>query len=148
MVVLVSRNNDPRSLVMSDLIEYFTRHYSLVIDNDQGMYNAAWSAVREVTKASEVTVSQYRAMDEGTRRTAFASEIGDKLLELVREWCEAVTDEYHGTPGQMLISEVMIYDNAGSSDLAWALGADYLPENDDADDYFAEDDETDDEDNE
>src|SRR3954470_19663973 len=131
---------------MSDLVEYFIRHYSLVIDNDQGMYNAAWSAVSEVTKASDVTVSQYRAMDEETRRTTFAHEIGERLLSLVREWCDEVTEWYVGTPGAALISGIMIYDGE-SGELTWRLGCDYLPEEDsvDFDDYFAEDESHDDE---
>lgn len=124
---------------MSELTDYFVRHYSLVINNDQGSYLAACAEIGSITRASGVTVSEYLAMDDKERRSRFAEEIGEALLDLVREWCEKeITDCHYGSPGQLLVSEIMRYDGA---DLAWELGTNFLPENAEADSYFAEDEE-------
>lgn len=127
---------------MSEITEYFVRRYSLVINNDQESYNAAMSIVRGITRASGVTVSEYRGMTEEQRHAQFASAIGSEILDMVRESCENVTDKAAGTFGQLLITEAMNYSGG---DLEWALGVDFLPEDNEAEEYFDGDDEDDDE---
>jgi hypothetical protein len=121
---------------MTTVIEYFVRHYTLVLDNDQGLYNAVRTVIREVTKSADVTVSQYRAMSREDRATEFAGDIGEKVLDLVGERYLAAIEGREDTAGGMLIREIMIESDSG---ISWELGKHYLPESDDAGDFFDED---------
>lgn len=120
---------------MSEIVEYFTRHYSLVIDNDQGTYNAAQDVVRSVLTDSDVSLTEYLGMDEAERNKRFADDIGTRILELVEEWVSAALGE-RTDPGTLLIREAMAL-NGGS--LAYALGKHYMPENSEASEYLSDD---------
>ena len=122
---------------MSQITEYFVRHYSLVINNDQESYNGARSIVRDVTRSSGVTVSEYQAMTDDERHSRFAQVIGEEILTMIRESVENVTDKASGTFGAMIITEAM---NLDGGDMEWALGAGFLPEDNEADEFFDEDD--------
>jgi hypothetical protein len=126
---------------MSELTDYFVRHYTLVLNNYEEMYHSAISNVKRVTRDSDVTPSQYRAMSHDDRVKEFAGPIGESVLQLVEAWCfEALTDNDH--PGTRLMTEIMIFNG---SDLESALGETYLPEDSEADVYFIEgDDESED----
>lgn len=128
---------------MSELVEYFARHYTLVIDNDQGSYNAAYAAAREaiLEETPDVTLSQYRAMDSDVRSTAYAEAIGANVLALIEEWTDELLDEHHDTIGALLIREVLI---TTGSDIAYKLGEHYMPESSDADEFLTDDDDDDD----
>lgn len=141
-MVSVSSPRKAREPPCSTVVEYFVRHYTLVLDNDQGLYNAVRAAVRDVTTDSDVTLTQYRAMSEVDRFKEFGSAIGDKVLDLVGEWYNAAIEDRENTPGAMLISEIMIESD---SDIAWQLGKYYLPETNEADEFFSDEDDEDDE---
>lgn len=126
---------------MTTLTEYFVRHYTLVLDNDQSTYYAAVSAAKRAMRDSDVTLTQYLAMTTQERESRFAAEIGDKIADLIMGWCdEALIDRDH--PGALLMQEIMIYTD---DDINRQLGAHYLPEDADADEYLtAQDDDADD----
>jgi hypothetical protein len=121
---------------MYTLVEYFVRHYSLVLDNDQYTHSAVQEAIQEITKSSDVTAAQYRAMSATDRATEFASSIGEKVLELIGEWYNEAIEGREDSVGGLLIREIMI-DNG--SEIGWELGKNYLPEDSDADEFFNED---------
>lgn len=124
---------------MDRLTEYFVRHYTLVIDNDQSTYWPAISAAKRVMRESDVTPAQYRAMSSQERADTFASEIGSRLIDLIQGWCEeALIDRDH--PGALLMNEIMIF---GDSDIEYHLGAHYLPEDSELDEYLTAEDEDD-----
>lgn len=126
---------------MSELVEYFVRHYSLVLDNDRGSYNAVRRAVRDAVEGEspELTLSEYRAMSAGERRDAFAEPIGAAVLELVDEWVGEVLGD-RGDVGALLIREVLM---TNGSSLAWALGESYIPEDADAAEFLFDEDDDD-----
>lgn len=122
---------------MSELIEYFTRHYTLVLDNDQGSYNAVRAATREAIteETPDVTLAQYVAMSTEDRATAYAYTIGASILALVEEWTDELLDEHHDTMGALLIREVLLTDG---HDLAYALGEHYMPDDSDAQEFLSD----------
>jgi hypothetical protein len=117
---------------MDDLTRYFVRHYTLVLDNDQGSYNMCREFARDVLTSEEVTLSEYLGMSVHGRADRFAMDIGNRILE----WIDEVIDETltgGGGLAEMLIREVM---NTSDSDIAFHLGAHYLP---DADEFLSDD---------
>jgi hypothetical protein len=112
---------------MSELIEYFARHYSLVIDNTEYSYNEACRVAREAVleETPEVTAEQYAAMSTADRETAYAYAIGTGILALVEEWTDELLDEHEGTMGAQLLHEIRI---TNGSDMAYELGTHYIPE--------------------
>lgn len=122
---------------MTTVVEYFTRHYSLVIDNDQSMHNASVRGARSVLVESGVSLAEYLAMDDKQRAARFAEQIGEKIFNMVEALTmEAVADLDH--PGSLLIREIMIFS---SSDLGWSLGKHYMPEDSEVLEYLVDDDE-------
>jgi hypothetical protein len=122
---------------MTTIVEYFVRHYTLVLDNDQYPYNEVRRAIREITRDSDVTKSQYLAMSETDRMGAFGSAIGEKVLEMVGEWYADAIDGREDSIGGMLIRGIMIESD---SDIAWELARHYMPEDSEADEFFSDDD--------
>lgn len=121
---------------MSELVEYFTRHITLVIDNDQASYWPATRAAVRVVRDSGVTRSEWLALDAKARRERFAEPIGDKIMELVNAWfTEAVVPD---SIGGQIAHEVMIL---ADSELEWALGAHYIPDDADIVDLLDDDEE-------
>lgn len=127
---------------MSDLIEYFVRHYTLLLDN--GPYFACQAATRAaiLEETPEVTLAEYRAMSEEDRITTYAESIGASILGLIEEWTDQVLDSYEGEHGRndiglTLIREVLI---TNGSDMAYELGKHYLPEDSEADEFLTDDD--------
>lgn len=117
------------------LVEYFVRHYTLVIDNTESTYGSAVNAAKTVMLESAVTVSEYKAMSNTERAERFASEIGDRIISLIQGWCEeAISDRNH--PGSLLMSEIMIF---ADSEIEWYLGKHYLPEESEFGDYLIAD---------
>ena len=124
---------------MSELVEYFARHYTLVLDNDQGSYHAVRDAVREAMREEtpDLTVSGYRAMADDERRSTYAYTIGASVLGLIEEWTDEIMDQSDDGIGALLIREVLI---TNGSDLADELGRHYLPEDNDIDNFLDADD--------
>ncbi len=122
-----------------EVIDYMTRHITLVLDTDQGTYNAVMSAVRKVFRYDfgTVTVGEYRQMDDAKRRELFAQSIGEAVLDLFHELVAEVTDQHHGHTGQLLITEIL--PSQGDYDLEWRLGQHYMPETNDAADFMTDD---------
>lgn len=121
---------------MSEVTEYFLRHYTLVIDNSEMSHRAANRAGRRVLIDSGVTFKEYEAMSERERADRFASDIGSKVIELIDGWYhESVTDAQY--IGSQLSGEVMIL---ADSELEWALGDHYMPETSDAEEFLPADD--------
>lgn len=115
---------------MSEVTEYFLRHYTLVIDNDQASYWPAVAAAKQVLLDSGVTFGEYESMSRRERADRFASDIGDKIIDLIIDWWADVPT---GGVGWQLAAEVMIL---ADSELEWALGDHYMPETGDAEDYL------------
>lgn len=126
---------------MSELVEYFVHHYTLVMDNDQGTQNACLRATRDALGEQGATLAGYVGMTDEERRTSYASAVGANILALIEEWTDEVLDEHEGSVGVALIRDVLI---TNGSDIAYELGAHYLPDSDDASDFLDEDDEPDD----
>lgn len=127
---------------MDTVIEYFVRHYTLVMNNDQSTHYVVREVIREVLSDSDVTLTQYRAMTAHDRAVEFASAIGGRVLDLIDEWYLDQIKE-RDSIGGLLIREIMY---TSGDDLGFALGRSYLPEDDDADNFFSDDEDTDDDD--
>lgn len=121
---------------MDSIVEYFAHHYLLVYNNTQQMYNAAVGHAKYVMRRSGVTVSQYLAMDDKEREQRFAQEIGERILiDIESGVTKALTGDWDA-PASLLIREVM---RTNGSDLGWLLGADFLPQDGEADAYLSDD---------
>ena len=117
---------------MSDVTEYFVRRYTLVLNNDEGMYKAVRERVKQIMRMSSVTLSEYLAMTDEEREKEFAQEIGNRVLTMIEEWWEeAICNRDH--PGVWIVKEAMMFSGG---DLAYALGKSFLPENGEADEYL------------
>jgi hypothetical protein len=127
---------------MNAVVEYFVRHYTLVLDNDQASYDDIREAVQTITRDSDVTKAQYLAMSETERMGAFGSAIGERVLDMIGEWYNAALTGRENSLGGSLIREIMIESD---SDIAWALARHYMPEDSEADEFFADDETADDE---
>lgn len=131
---------------MTELAEYFTRCYSLVIDNTQASENAAVQAARNAVleESPDLTPAQYRAMSSSERRTAYAAAIGANILALIEEWTDEVIDSAEASGespiGVELIKEALVRTGG---DLSWELGDHYMPEVGDADEWLMPEDEDD-----
>lgn len=122
---------------MGELVEYFTHHYTVVLDNDQESYLEVRRAVREaiVEESPELTLAGYRAMGRDERVTAFAYTIGASVLALVEEWTDEAIGGRELETGGQLIKEVLI---TNGSDMAYALGEYYMPEDGDAAEFLTD----------
>jgi hypothetical protein len=129
---------------MSELTDYFVRHYTLVLDNEQGSSEAVNEAAREVVAADGVTLAEYKALSTQERNHRFAAAIGDRVIDLIAEWFDAIRPE-HDSTGWLLATEVM---QLGDSQIQRGLGEHYMPEDDDMENVLDEDDEDDEDDEE
>jgi len=127
---------------MSELTEYFLRHYTLVLDNDQGTHEAVRKVVRDFFREEEVPLAEYLGMSVRERADRFASELGERILNLISEWIEEWVPDRRAGVGAELIHECMFLAG-GSQELEWALGDHYLPEDVDADNFMDDEDEED-----
>lgn len=114
---------------MSELTDYFVRHYTLVLDNEQRTHNQTLRAARRVVVDSGVSLAEYKAMPLVKREELYAEAIGDRIGEIIES-------EAGNLP--MIASEVMMhYDGQ----VQWGLGKHYMPEDSDMDGYLDEDEE-------
>lgn len=126
---------------MSELTEYFVRHYTLVMDNDYATYHAVTDLAQERVRDSGITRAGWLALDVSARELQFASYIGEAVLNMISALCdEALSDHDH--PGGLLMREIMIFS---SSDIEYAIGCHYMPEDADIAELL-EDDAADDDD--
>lgn len=118
------------------LVEYFVRHYTLVIDNDQSTYRAATYAARQVVRDSDITRTEWLALSTQEREERFADDIGDAILSLIENWCdEALVDR--DNRGALIMREVMIF---GDSDIGYGLGQHFMPKDADIADLLDDED--------
>lgn len=117
----------------NEIAQYLLDGYTLVIDNTADAYHAAVYAAREVVIDSEVTLSEYRAMNAEERESAYAQAIGDRIEELLDDWTRPMVEG--ATIGHLLIAQ--IYDTSGGW-LKWSLGKHYMPDPDEADEFLTE----------
>ncbi len=123
----------------SELTNYFVRHYTLVIDNDQSSYDAATRVAKRVVRKSGITRAEWLALSTKEREERFAGEIGDEIMDLVNAWfTEAVVND---SIGGMLAHEVMVL---ADSEIQWYLGKHYTPEDADIVDLLDDEDDEDD----
>ena len=121
---------------MDELTEYFRRHYTLILDNDQYSYELAREIAREAVVNEMPTMSEYRVMSLGERSDNYAVAIGEAILEAVYELIvEALGD--HNSLASMMVREIL----PNWSELAGALGEHYMPETEDMEGLLDEDDE-------
>lgn len=125
---------------MSDVTEYFVRHYSLVIDNDQSTYHAATGAALDVVRDSDITRAEWLALSTEERNGRFAGEIGDRIGDLIEEWTEAALSDRDGA-GALILREISAHN---FSDVRWGLGEHFMPDDSDAADLLGDDSEGDD----
>lgn len=125
-------------LVDCDLVDYFVRHYTLVMDNDQGPYFECIRATHEaiLAESPDLTLAEYLAMNDSQRETAYAAEIGAGILGLIEEWTDEVMDASGDGIGAQLIRAVLI-----TNGVAYELGKHYMPENGDAPDFLSDEEE-------
>jgi hypothetical protein len=133
---------------MGQLTEYFVRHYTLVLDNDQVPYERCRDIASDVVREGGLTFEEYQVMSEGERADEFASDIGDRILEMIHEEIdEALHGESGGSMGELagsLIREIMIVSD---SEIGYELGKHYMPEDSDMEGVLESDeDDEDDED--
>lgn len=122
---------------MSELIDYFVRHYTLVLDNDQVTYDMVTETARDVVVEEEPSMEEYRTMSAAERVDNYADAIGEKILELIDEWLDEVVIGHSATPGGLLIREIML---TNGSDLERKLGEHYMPEDSDMEGLLDEED--------
>jgi len=122
---------------MGSVLDYFVRHITLVLDNDEVTYNRMARTAIRIVRNSGVTVSEWKKMNSEDRRDEYAMKIGERLVEIIEDeyLAEAVSD---GTVGAQLISEVMI---TGDSAFVYEIGSHYIPEDADVVDLLDDEDE-------
>ena len=122
---------------MGSVLDYFVRHITLVLDNDEATYNRMTRTAIRIVRNSGVTVSEWKKMNSEDRRDEYAMKIGERLVEIIEDeyLAEAVSD---GTVGAQLISEVMI---TGDSAFVYEIGSHYIPEDADVVDLLDDEDE-------
>jgi len=122
---------------MGSVLDYFVRHITLVLDNDEVTYNRMTRTAIRIVRNSGVTVSEWKKMNSEDRRDEYAMKIGERLVEIIEDeyLAEAVSD---GTVGAQLISEVMI---TGDSAFVYEIGSHYIPEDADVVDLLDDEDE-------
>jgi len=125
---------------MGSVLDYFVRHITLVLDNDEVTYNRMTRTAIRIVRNSGVTVSEWKKMNSEDRRDEYAMKIGERLVEIIEDeyLAEAVSD---GTVGAQLISEVMI---TGDSAFVYEIGSHYIPEDADVVDLLDDEDEDED----
>jgi len=125
---------------MGSVLDYFVRHITLVLDNDEVTYNRMARTAIRIVRNSGVTVSEWKKMNSEDRRDEYAMKIGERLVEIIEDeyLAEAVSD---GTVGAQLISEVMI---TGDSAFVYEIGSHYIPEDADVVDLLDDEDEDED----
>lgn len=121
---------------MGSVLDYFVRHITLVLDNDEVTYNRMARTAIRIVRNSGVTVSEWKKMNSEDRRDEYAMKIGERLVEIIEDeyLAEAVSD---GTVGAQLISEVMI---TGDSAFVYEIGSHYIPEDADVVDLLDDED--------
>jgi len=124
---------------MGSVLDYFVRHITLVLDNDEATYNRMTRTAIRIVRNSGVTVSEWKKMDSEDRRDEYAMKIGERLVEIIEDeyLAEAVSD---GTVGAQLISEVMI---TGDNAFVYEIGSHYIPEDADVVDLLDDEDDDD-----
>jgi hypothetical protein len=120
---------------MSELTEYFRRHLTLVLDNDQISHEEVNRIARDYIVNEEITMEEYRGMTTRTRADQFAAGIGEQILEYVNERVEEVIGGDRSL-GALLIGEIML---GSDTELEWALGDHYMPEDSDMEGLLDED---------
>lgn len=129
---------------MDTLVEYFLRHYTLVIDNDQYAYNTVNEIARTVVKDSGATLAEYKAQNTKQRNEAYASVIGEPIMDQIEEWYTDALDEdgsnANRSVGDTLIREIMI---TSDTEIAYKLGKHFMPEDIDMEEYLSDNDEED-----
>lgn len=126
---------------MSELTEYFVRHYTLVLDNNQGSYLAATDIGVRAVRQSDITRRKWLGMSVTDRNKRFADDIGSEILDMIAEACEE-TLPGNDSLGELLMREIMIFS---SGEIGYALGCHYLPEDSAIVDLLDDDDDADDE---
>jgi hypothetical protein len=126
---------------MGELTDYFTRHITLVLDNDQRSYGMATGIAREVVAERAPTLGEYRAMAERDRVSEYASDIGERILDQLHELVDDALPE-GGSLARLLVMELMPF---GTGDLAYAVGEHYVPDPDDMEGVLDEDEDEDEE---
>jgi len=124
---------------MGSVLDYFVRHITLVLDNDEVTYNRMTRTAIRIVRNSGVTVSEWKKMNSEDRRDEYAMKIGERLVEIIEDeyLAEAVSD---GTVGAQLISEVMI---TGDNAFVYEIGSHYIPEDADVVDLLDDEDDDD-----
>jgi hypothetical protein len=109
---------------MSELIDYFVRHYTLVIDNDQSTYWPVTRAAVGKVRDSGITAREWRELSAGEREERFAEEIGEAVAEMISAWLEeSISDRDHA--GSLIVREICFPDDSA---VVRGLGAHYVPE--------------------
>jgi hypothetical protein len=108
--------------------DYFVRHYTLVIDNNETAYEAVTAAATEVVLDSGISRSAWLGLAPTQRLNRYALKIGRGVLDRVTDWCREVAPPDTGHPGSQLIYETLAFRDP---DVAIALGEHYMPTDDD-----------------
>lgn len=124
-----------------DVIEYLTRHITLVLDNDQWSHEHVNALARNVIREDGLTAPEWLTMDAQHREELYAGQIGELTLGFVEDVIDARLQGDSESLGALLIREIIM--GHGSS-LAYALGVHYMPEDSDMEDVLPDGDEDED----
>lgn len=123
---------------MSEITEFFVRHYGLVINNRQELYNVVTAAALAVVRDSDITRTDWLALSVQQREGRYAQDIGAKVIALIQRWVTSALPPQRDHAGAMLIREVMVTD---TGDVSYGLGCLFLPDDALVADLLADDDE-------
>jgi hypothetical protein len=125
---------------MSELIEYFVRHYTLVLDNTESTHKHVTGLAQGVVKNSDLTLTEWKGLTTAERNERFASDIGSLVIDAIEEYVDADVPGADSGIGAALVRELLIL---GSSDLEYELGKHYMPEDSDVEKYLTDEDDED-----
>lgn len=141
-VVVVNGSPTPerQAPIMNSIVEYFTRHITLVLDNEQSSHDHATAIARDIIREDGITAPEWHAMDTQHREEVYAPQIGEAILAWLEEVIGEVIDSERDAIwlGEQLIREIMIWSD---SELEYALGSHYMPEDSDMVDLLPDGDE-------
>ncbi len=122
----------------NELVKFWTRHVTLVLDNTESTQQAVNRRVRDVMRDSGLTLPEYRQMDSSGRMSAVGSEIGSAVLDYACDLMESVYADSasRGESAALLIGDLL--PSRGDSELEWALADHYLPEESDVAEWLPE----------
>jgi hypothetical protein len=112
-----------------DIDRWFVRRLSLVIDNDQGAYNAVHTAAKEALE-SVTTRAEYIERFDADEKSYYAQKVGEAVADVIAEWIDETVPEGFV---KLLIDDAIPLQ---FSDFQYEIGMYYLPDPHDEEEWL------------